>query len=522
MAVNFLKDVFADAKTVALYFGNGFISILGIDKIKHTKSGISLHPFVFFQKMLGNLLSEGGDSIGVAAMRYITTAVGGRGVKKANCLFVLQEREVFVRTIQLPHMPAREIENAFKFELKRLLPVKLSEVKLSYKIYPVKGKFINVSILAVPTETLAKYNYSIKGYKPLFISASSALISLLKHSFEDIKDSDVYLAVYMDKNRALIVFFRGAVVLLSRDVVAVNGLASLKEEIDVSIDYLSKTLRMSVTVSKAYILDLETNRIDEKFSDSIGCEVLILDPVDLVAKQIMLKDVQDALGMFFTVAGINAYIDGAPVIDVAAAKLEQKKKKTKKQTYIGLGSIFYFLDKLDVKYVFLISFIFIAIGIGIWGLTYQKWAYVRQKYSRIVNKLPADVFPNPENVSIQQIEEKKNAFISEKEHIQRYLSFKEKRAMYKVLDFLVNDLPGNMWVSFPITIDFDLKTGRFLMKFVGNVFLGDMDAELKAVDDLLSKIRKKMPGYFNNIDVLYFKRVKSDGYEYLSFGVRCY
>ena len=70
-----------------------------------------------------------------------------------------------------------------------------------------------------------------------------------------------------------------------------------------------------------------------------------------------------------------------------------------------------------------------------------------------------------------QIEEKKNAFISEKEHIQRYLSFKEKRAMYKVLDFLVNDLPGNMWVSFPITIDFDLKTGRFLMKFVGNVFL---------------------------------------------------
>ncbi len=530
MEKNFLKNIFSENKLVGVYFGNSLFSILGIDKVKKTKIGLSFSNLFFSQKMLtaDSAGSVDSEHIGEKLYIHLNATLRDKSINKANCVFVLQERDVFVRTMRFPNMPNKELESALRFELKHLLPVKLSDVQFSYSVFPVNnGKSIDVMAIAIPLSTIDKYGFKAKNISLVFVSASIALVSLLNEVYaSDFEDSSINLAIYMDNNRALIVFFSKQVVLLSRDVIVVNKFASIKDEIRISVDYLAKNFRSEVVVKSVFVLgDLMVDDVPEDLCSWQDCSVSVLKADDLIARQISLPQIEDVSGAFFALAGITAHLNRATMLDMAVLN-KQKKKTTKrpkqKERNPSLELILYWLAKIDAAYLFIFAAVLLGIGAMILGINYSAWEKTQRKYESMVASLPKDVFLNPEEISNNEIMKKKQEFERQNRFISKYIDMRKNRYMYKIFRFLGEDLPGNMWLSFPIQIKFDMEKGKFMMKFTANVFLGDMDEELKAVDKLITEMRKKMPGYFDKIEVTFFKRKETEDYEYLNFGVRCY
>jgi len=107
----------------------------------------------------------------------------GFGTK--NVIVSLPERQVFVRTVQLPNMTEKDLSSSIRYEAEQYIPLPMKEVTLSYQMLDVdvaeKDK-MNVLLVAARKNVVLKYidilkkaNLTPKGLEPETLAMSRAL-----------------------------------------------------------------------------------------------------------------------------------------------------------------------------------------------------------------------------------------------------------------------------------------------------------------------------------------------------------
>lgn len=138
------------------------------------------------------------------------------GFDTANVVVSLPEHEVFVRTIQVPHMSDKDLQKAIQFEAEQYIPLPIKEVSLSYQILEPTGTDRNkmdVLLVAAKNTIVQRYIAVLKKAGLITLALEPETISMAR-SLKDAFSAEVAASVIVSVNTAntlIVITYKGAV-----------------------------------------------------------------------------------------------------------------------------------------------------------------------------------------------------------------------------------------------------------------------------------------------------------------------
>ncbi len=101
-----------------------------------------------------------------ARVQAIKAILQEAGIKTKAVVFSIPDFSTFCTSFDIPHMPAKEIADAIRYNASQYIPLPMSEVTLDWHIIPsapgVKTSSLKVFLVAVPNQVVAEYQSMAK------------------------------------------------------------------------------------------------------------------------------------------------------------------------------------------------------------------------------------------------------------------------------------------------------------------------------------------------------------------------
>lgn len=223
-------------------------TVLGLDLGKHTFRAVEME-----RSKKGNVLIRSGlydnpkidleDPAKNSVKEYshsIRDFIHDSGFSTSKAVLALEEKEIFMRVINVPQMSDKELRSSITFEAEQYIPLPLKEVNLSYQKLDIptnqKGR-ISVQLVAAKKQVIEKYINVVKdakltpvGVEPEALAIGRALTS------ENTNEANLILHLGLNKS-LIIITFKGFVVFTRTLSIGGDAMTRTIEQ-NLNLDYM--------------------------------------------------------------------------------------------------------------------------------------------------------------------------------------------------------------------------------------------------------------------------------------------
>ncbi len=434
-------------------------------------------------------------------LETLTRKVGG---KVGRIVWVVPERYVVLRRLALPRLPPKELQSAIVLNVKKTLPCRLDELFYAYKTFSLSGtNKTEVVFYGIMREYVDRFVPPPLRSKVVFWPQDLAIREIVLISFPE-KVGDTFSVVYEDEGIMRILLSDAFANVLFKIVSSPSNIGS---ELLLISEYYKKTYR----VGKEEIPTLSL--VESEVPGAVSCDF------DNLKATLRLEDswpLLPTLVAFGTMLGLG--VNRFPGIR-AEEKVEKAKKERIKLTGFSLEQLYFLFEQIPVGVIGGIAGAILIASVAIYTTAYLRYKKAYAEFKKVSRKLPKDVFSNPMEVSMKQIKKKRESLEKEIDLLTAYVENRKK--LSNVLEIIDERFSHGFWLKLPFSISLDISSGKMSLVLTGGVYLNDEDEEVKALEELVKNLKADLKDYFKNIELVFLRREKSGGREYLAFSLRC-
>ncbi len=433
----------------------------------------------------------------------IITKKAGGGFSRI--IWLVPEQYVILRRLALPRISDKDLSSAVVWNVKRVLPCKLEDLHFAYKVLD-RGKNVDLLFYGILKDYISDFVPESVLSKVVLWPQDLAVREILLKVHPDIEKQNIFCAIYEEDSHTVVILGDKRANLLFKKI---SNNISVSSELMLIIEYYKKSSHdVSGEIPIYSLKKLPQEDViyisTEELLRSLGGEGVTL-PVSFLL----------ACGAY-----LGFYFRKFPGIVIKEGGLKQEVKKEQKITpQMGVEQIFLLFEKVPTTPLVVVCFAVMLFFGLLYLLPLRKYRALQREYRGVTATLPTDVFPDPGSVSLQEIEVKRKNFEKEISVLNSYIS--NRHGMSKVLEVLKERFSHGFWLKLPFSITLDISTGKVGLTLTGGVYLGDEEEEMNALDELIKSLRRDLKGFFEDIELVYFRREKVEGREYLAFSLRC-
>ncbi len=507
MAIDFLKKFAVKQRPfLVVYTGQRYVTILAVVyKKDHSGQVEILH---FWQKPV---VTERSPKELIKSQ--IELFIDKNNLKFYKILWVVPEENVILRRFSLPKLSGKELESALMLNVRRHLPCKVSDVVYGTKYIPKPDGYEVVFYGVLKSYISAFVPDTFQKGEVIFVPQDVTIVSLLKNSRPQLFGKVFCLTYRKESGYSLVLTDRIGNILFK----TVPSDGDIRTEANLFLEYYKRTYKTAKKDADIPIFFIGEHVGKEKENAN---DWVLVQYKELLSKFGKKEGIVEDFGlcvglgaaMFFGKVGLTINKDVAPI------KVSVKRAYSLRKIQSKLSE---FMDRVPDAVIWGILSVILGLG-GLRALVvYAKYKRTKTKYNAAIKKLPHDVFSKPESVSEADILSKQAEYEGLANALNNYI--RNKKGLSKVMNVISEEFGGNVWLNLPFTVSLDISSGKVSLGLSGGIYLGDEDEEVKMLEELIKKLRKKLGGYFSDIDLLYFRREASkDGTkEYLAFSLKC-
>ncbi len=428
-------------------------------------------------------------------------------LKDCKFLFIVPEQYTVLRRLSLPIVSPKELASAVILNVKRKLPARLEEIRYSFFVTAKEAKKQEVVFYGILRSYIQQVVPPDWVARVLFCPRDLAMWTLVKNSGR-FPEKTIFSLLYPAEDKYVLTLSDKNSNLLVKEI---SSLKQLDSELTLIVEYYKKAHRDLVEGDKIPLLCL----LDESLSFPVEANLPLNKLLPFADSIAGIKDVGFLASAYGAVLAM--VVQRLPMIEV---------RREERQTGKGPSFRLPVLAAVEAWFAGIPEemFIYVVLGAVLVGggysfYHYQRYNAIRKEYNAVIATLPKDVFPRPGSVSQRDIDNKQRYFEREIKIFSSYLD--HKKGVYRVLEVIKRRFGGSFWLKLPFRLKLDIRTGKIQLTLTGGVYLGDPEKEIKALEELTENLRKDLEGYFNDIDLLYYRREKDGKREYLAFSLRC-
>ncbi len=223
-------------------------TVLGLDLGKHSFRAVEVE-----QSKKGNILERSGvydnpkidmeDPAKNAVKEYahaIRDFVHDSGFSTSKVILSLEEKEIFMRVINVPQMSDKELNSSITFEAEQYIPLPLKEVNLSYQKLDIptnqKGR-ISVQLVAAKKQVIEKYINIVKDAKLTPIGVEPEALAIGRALTTE-NSNEANLILHLGLNKSLIIITLKGFVVFTRTLSMGGDAMTRTIEQNLSLDYM--------------------------------------------------------------------------------------------------------------------------------------------------------------------------------------------------------------------------------------------------------------------------------------------
>jgi len=247
-------------------------TVLGLDLGKHsfraieaekTKKGVVIVRTGVYDNPKINLDDPSSDAVKEYS-DAIRNFVHDAGFGTSKVVLALEEKDIFMRVINVPIMSDKELRSSITFEAEQYIPLPLKDVNLSYQKLEIptshKGK-ISVQLVAAKKDVIDKYINIVKDAKLIPIGVEPEALSVGRALTTD-SNNEANLILHTGYQKSLIIITLKGSVVFTRTL-SIGGDAMTRTiEQNLNLDYMQ-----AEEYKKAY--GLNQDQADGKIFESL-------------------------------------------------------------------------------------------------------------------------------------------------------------------------------------------------------------------------------------------------------------
>jgi len=446
------------------------------------------------------------------------------GIKTKDVVLALSGKDLIVRNFEMPILPLQELSGAVNFEVSKYIPFKTQDLISDFQSIADRSiQKLHVLFAAIKKETLDKY-ISIVGQLGLRLHAveysAFSILRLLKLSQVREKGIIGVLAVDVTKNDEVnLMVLENGFPLFSRDITLISGssgylkdeemvMDKLKREIRVSLDYYRNKLPFK-KIEKVFLI------MEQNYQPEI--ESLLKDrelPVQFIHIDKYIKS--DKL-LLSPLAFIKSYSAGLSSFKIALKiNLLSAKEKTTQKASLKKStkpSIFEHI-KLDPR----IALLAIAICFAVYFTGLNRIVKpLQNELNNITASQPA-IANVPSGASYDELVSINADYNKKIETINAILN--KRVYLTELIDAIPRLTLDNMYLT---NIKFIKKESEMNFVIAGNIYLGDSNKEVEAVNTFLYRLKESavFKKYFSLITIGSIDQAQEAGKTVTTFLISC-
>lgn len=225
-------------------------TIVGLDLGKHTfraveleksRSGLAVTHIGEYE----NLKLDFNDTSKNSLKEYaaaIRDFIRDQGFKTSKAVVSLEEKDTFMRLVNLPKMSDKELKSSIKFEAEQYIPVPMDEVNLDFQMLDLPGDpkdKMSVQLVAAKKSILKRYVEVIRDAKMTPVGLEPEALAIgrsLSASAKD--DTGAQMILHMGFERTLIIITLKGFVVFTRTLSAGGDAMTRAIEQGLGLDYV--------------------------------------------------------------------------------------------------------------------------------------------------------------------------------------------------------------------------------------------------------------------------------------------
>ena len=428
--------------------------------------------------------------------------------RDSKFVFLVPERYIVLRRISLPKVRGKELASAVVLNVKRKLPARLEDLSYGFYVATVGQKKQDVVFYGVFNSYIERIIPKSWIGRLLFCPRDLTFWTIVVYSGK-MPSEGVFCILYPAGNKFVISLSDRHSNLLVKEI---SSLKQLELELTLIAEYYKKTNRDAMLEDKIPLVSILEKESDIPTGDQLDIRGFLPSAPSIEG----INDVSFLVSAYGAVLALVYY--GLPLVE-SKALMESRFSASKAIQIPALDLLESWFKSIPEEIFIYIVLLAILVGGGYWAYHYQRYETIRKKYNKLIATLPKDVFPDPGGISQRDIDGKQRYFEREIEVFSSYLE--NKKGVYKVLEVIKKRFGGSFWLKLPFRLKLDIGTGKIQLTLTGGVYLGDPEEEIKALEELIENLRKDLKGYFDDIELSYFRRERENDKEYLAFSLRC-
>jgi len=509
----------ANTKKISLFWEEKQITLLEVDRNQPVQSHVIDLNAIYSEAAFSAGLTEE-----IQTVALIQKTLRELRIEAADTSLALCNRDVILRSFVIPALKTNEIQTAVQFEAKKYIPFDINELRYTFHSIPFtenKTKRLRVTLYAVRKETLDKYERIIKQTGLNLLTCEPAAVGLCRTMLyqKDITlDARVAILDINDQNGCIYFIDRGIAVFIREfqlSVATVNVLDPAEEaeliksrifnEIRNSFDFFNRQHSEQVNQLLIYGND-KFSEIIHEFADELGVNVRRYS-ANLISP----------LKTFSGIALISSYgllippvAGGAPVSDLLI-KQKSTKDSASKSSAISIN--------IDLKEF--APVINVAIGAAVCCAAFFGYLYFQQQeLNKQIDALSSQQGEFTADTT-DTIQGKITKFNTDEDAIKKV---RLKTDLNVLTALIAQYVPEGMWLD-GLDVKFAGEDDNTVnLNFKGNVYLPDVNMQIKTVNTFLAKLRqdKEISKYFHKVQLQSIQRQENNKVTSTVFEVRCF
>lgn len=224
-------------------------SIIGLDLGKHSfraieidrtrKGNVVLHSGMYDNPKL-NFEDESVESTATYAQN-IREFISENNFSTSRVVIALEEKDVFMRVVQLPEMSDKELRSSIMYEAEQYIPLPLKDVNLSYQKLEMpnqeKGK-MSVELVAAKKAVLQKYIDLAKQAKLTPLGLEPEALAVARSLDYKKNKNEALLILHFGFDKSLVIITLNGHVLFTRTLSIGGNTLTRAVEQQLSLDYV--------------------------------------------------------------------------------------------------------------------------------------------------------------------------------------------------------------------------------------------------------------------------------------------
>jgi Tfp pilus assembly PilM family ATPase len=512
--------------SLGIYFGPRAIGIVGTIGKKLVVSTQLLQPTTSTGE-LGEKVPAELKTIEIVALFKDELRRNNIGAKEAT--LCLSGKDLIIRNFEIPVLPAKELDSAISFEVKKYIPFKVEELISGFQVEYDKASRTNlVLFVGIKKETLDRY-LSIASQLNLKISAIeySAFSILRALKLAGVSDKGVIGILCSDlqgEDEVNFTVFENGFPLFSRDITLTFGpeeltkaegsgqaeiLEKLKLEMRISLDYYQRKFPTK-NIQKLFFFSGQESRSDlEAYILEAGLSGMFIDAAKIMGKPGAYSSNSLKAYSASLIKTIKTRIN-VNLAAIASAKVKPHKA----------GAI---ERELSVFEGLRIDFRIIALGIvlclGVFGYRYfYQIQPLKEEIAKVIGMRPLVTKVNPE-MGYEELTNKDAEFKKKLDNLDTLI--KKQLYLTTPLNIVPQVMPEGAWLT---RFSFNKQEeGKADLVLEGLVYLGDNSREFEAVDRIVSGLKGNpdFSGYFKAISLDSINRQELEKVTVTKFLISC-